>query len=274
MIVCINISDGPAYATQALRAGKHVLAEKPIAANIEAAKKLIADWKDVIAGGKNVTLGIAENFRFFESVNFAAEESKKLGKLNGFQGRMFFPTPPDSSWMTDWRKKPVHQGGFVLDAGIHFIAYLRAVLGRENALESVSALTAQVQPHLPPIDTIHAILRTKSGVVGSLCITAGTLYLDGAETSFSFENGAIIAEAGKVIVKALDEDEVETEEEQFDLSTYGVSEEVNAWAAGLVAGKPNPAQSVEEALADLEVMEMMFESGKENGAVKKLKYQL
>lgn len=281
VIVCISILDSPTYAAEALSAGKHVLAEKPIAGDLEAAKKLIAHWKSVVAGGKKVTLSIAENFMFFESINLATKESRKLGKLNGFQGRMFFPTGTDSSWLTDWRKRPNHQGGLVLDAGIHFVAQLRSILGSENALESVSAYTAQVQPHLPPLDTLHCLLRTKSGIIGSICVSAGTLYLDGAEISFSFEDGAIISEAGKVIIKAADLEakkegrkEVDTEEQEFDLSTYGVKEEVIAWAEGLVLGKPNPAQSVEEALADLEVMEKMFKSGQENGALQKLEYQL
>lgn len=282
VIVCISIRDSPVYAAQALSAGKHVLAEKPIAANVEEAKKLIDHWKGVVASGKNVTLGIAENFRFFESVNFATQEARKLGKLNGFQGRMFAPTANDSMWMSsDWRKQPTHPGGFVLDAGIHFIAYLRSVIGRDDSIESVSAITAQVQPHLQPFDTLHCLIRTKAGVVGSLCICMGSLYLGGQEITFSFDNGAIVACDNKVTVKAADLEakaegrkEVDTEEQDFDLKYYGVRAEVLAWAEGLVSGQPNPAQAVEEALADLEVMEKMFKSGLENGAPQKLEYQL
>jgi hypothetical protein len=41
---------------------------------------------------------------------------------------------------------------------------------------------------------------------------------------------------------------------EFKDESSGVMPEVKAWAEGLVAGKPNPRQSPEEALADLEIV--------------------
>ena len=44
------------------------------------------------------------------------------------------------------------------------------------------------------------------------------------------------------------------ESKTFDDESMGVRREVRAWAEGLKAGKPNPAQSIEEAMNDLEIV--------------------
>ena len=49
--------------------------------------------------------------------------------------------------------------------------------------------------------------------------------------------------------------------------------EVQAWAEGIVSGKPNPEQSPEQALADLEILEKMLTSGDQDGARQVLEYQ-
>jgi len=50
---------------------------------------------------------------------------------------------------TEWRKDPKHQGGFVLDGGIHSIAGLRLLMnGAGEEITRVSAFTNQLQKHL------------------------------------------------------------------------------------------------------------------------------
>ena len=61
-----------------------------------------------------------------------------------------------------WRKVPTHQGGFLLDGGVHFTAGLRLLLGPDNPLVSISAHTSQMQEHLPPVDSIEATAKVRS----------------------------------------------------------------------------------------------------------------
>src|ERR1700734_1271977 len=78
------------------------------------------------------------------------------------------------------RKVPPHQGGFLLDGGVHFTAGLRLLMGPENPLVSLSAYTTQLQEHLPPVDTIDVTAKAKNGATGTISISFGTT-LSGSE---------------------------------------------------------------------------------------------
>jgi predicted dehydrogenase len=167
--------------------------------------------------------------------------------------------------VTPWRKDPGYQGGFLLDGGIHHIAGFRLVLGDDdaNAITKVSAFTAQLQPHLPPIDTINSTLRTKGGVSGTVALSFGTT-LDDKSYHFGFEKGKIIVENG--VSKVIYNDGTSPQESSRYMGT-GVKEEIKAWAQALNAGKANEKQSPKEALQDLKLLEAMIQSGEKDGAV-------
>lgn len=118
--------------------------------------------------------------------------------------------------------------------------------------------------HLPPIDTLNAIVKTQSGGSGSFQHSAGSL-LQVFEWSFSYEKGSVKIVGETVTVKPIDGEESVKEFSR----TNGVTEEVAAWAQSIIDGKVNPLQAPEQALADLEFMEKMFTSGDENGSTQK-----
>lgn len=268
VIIALPIVSQPEYIEKALKAGKHVLAEKPLAKDVDNGKKLIQYYEDV-SSTNDVTFAIAENVRFMPIFTYAAEEAKKLGKVTHFSVKVFSLMKPDAKWIgTEWRKKPEYQGGFLLDGGVHYAAATRLLLKGDSKPDIVSALTTLTHEHLPPIDTVNAIVKTKSGASGTFQASVGSL-MSAFEWDFGFEKGAVKVSGDTVTVKPLDGDAVNKDFPR----TSGVSEEVAAWAEGLVSGKPNALQSPQEALADLEFMELMFQSGEADGSPKKFKLQ-
>jgi predicted dehydrogenase len=151
-----------------------------------------------------------------------------------------------------------------LDGGVHHTAGLRLLLGPENPLVSISANTTQLQEHLPPVDTIEATAKAKNGAVGSLSLSFGTTY-KGSEWTFAGEKGFVSISRDKVTVG----DRVESVQDE----KTGVPPEVRAWGESLVSRKPNPKQTPEEALGDLELLEAMLKSGDQGGVPIALRHQ-
>ncbi|KAI1826064.1 hypothetical protein F4861DRAFT_132368 [Xylaria intraflava] len=271
LVLALPIMDQPSYIEKALAAGKHVLAEKPIAKDIDTAVKLIEYYKKVSIETK-ATLAIAENFRYLKGWAFGAEEIKKLGRVTGIAVRINSMVKSDNQYYkTPWRTTPEYQGGFLLDGGVHYTAGLRKLLGKEHAVANVIALTSLVSSHLPPKDTINAILQTTSGALGSYMHSAGTT-LNAFDFYVACEDGYVKAGPDKVVtVRGIGAD-AKTEEKAFEKSS-GVKEEVQAWAEALVSGKPDPEQTPEQALGDLELLEKMLTSGDKGGERQTLQYQ-
>lgn len=150
---------------------------------------------------------------------------------------------------------------------MHFVAALRLLLGKEDPLVSLSANTTQLQPHLPPVDTIEATAKAKSGAVGTISISFGTP-TGGSEYTVISEKGAVTWDWGKVIV---DDKVIQAEKDSSEGS--GVTPEVLAWGKALAAQETNEKQSPQEALADLELIEACLRSGEQGGKAIQLKYQ-
>lgn len=89
VVIALPILVQPDFVKKALKAGKHVLSEKPIAKDVDTARALIKWFEE---GGEikkeSVTWGVAENFRYLDSYRKAAEEGAKLGRVLGFRLRM------------------------------------------------------------------------------------------------------------------------------------------------------------------------------------------
>ncbi|KAG9255512.1 oxidoreductase family protein [Emericellopsis atlantica] len=267
VIIALPILSQPEHIEAALKAGKHVLAEKPIAADVAGGKKLIDYWKSL--PGK-ATLSIAENHRFLPSFTYAAEQAARLGRVTHFDIKSFGLMRSDNKYFnTAWRKTPEYQGGFLLDGGVHHAATARLFLrGKDSAASQVAAYSQQAQEHLPPIDSVTAIVKTKSGASGAFQISSGTR-LSAYEWQIGYEKGSVKVAGEKVTVTTENGEETVKEFER----TSGVKEEVAAWAQGIASGKQNPLQTPEEALADLEFLEKMFRSGEQDGAMQKYELQ-
>lgn len=76
-MVALPIVSQPAFIKKALSAGKHVLSEKPIAKDVEAATELLT-WYEGLGADRPIW-GVGENFRFWQSVEYAQEKLAEMG---------------------------------------------------------------------------------------------------------------------------------------------------------------------------------------------------
>lgn len=197
---------------------------------------------------------------------------QNLGRVLGFRVNMYANVEPGSKYYgkmvslsafhateilqeTEWRKSPSHQGGFLLDGGVHFTAALRLLLGPEAAIERLSAFTTQLQKHLPPVDTVDATLRTKTGATGTLSVSFGTT-MTGSAWTVGCEKGSVSVSKSTVTTNI--DGKVEGKEVQDERT--GVPSEVRHWAEAILAEKQNERQTPEEALADLEIVRISIPS--------------
>ncbi|ETS75388.1 hypothetical protein PFICI_12332 [Pestalotiopsis fici W106-1] len=271
VIIALPIPSQPDFIKQALDAGKHVLAEKPLAKDVETARQLMDHYRGLKG---QATFGVAEQFRYLNSYLHGASEIAKLGRVLGCQLRLHFTVNLGTKYIeTPWRKTPEFSGGFLLDGGVHQIAALRLMLkGGGVKVQKVSAFTTQLREWLPPVDTVDATLLLDSGATGFLSMSFGSSF-DDAEIAVACERGTVSVDRnGNVTVRAAGEKEAATVHKPNEEG--GVATEVWAWARSIKNGKPDAEQSPEEALADLEMLEALLKSGEQGGAPVQLSLQI
>lgn len=149
------------WVMKALRAGKHVLCEKPIAGSVEEGRRLVRG-----ARAFDRVFMVGENFFFTPHMETARRWVKegKLGKLRLVEASQLFLTTPDNKYAkTAWRKRPKHVGGFIADAGVHVANIVRETFGMPRGVRNVTALA---NPALAPLDTALALFTLPGGALG------------------------------------------------------------------------------------------------------------
>ncbi|PSR99016.1 NAD-binding Rossmann fold oxidoreductase [Coniella lustricola] len=273
VIIALPIANQPTFIEAALKAGKHVLAEKPVAPDVAGAKKLIATYREIASQTSSIapTWSVAEQFRFLPKYVWAAQQARTLGKVIGFDFRVFQLCREDNKYFqTSWRKNPTHNYGFLLDGGVHHTAVVRMFLG-DNRPASVVGYSSLAQEYLAPVDTLGAVIKTQSGAVGNFSCSWGTTIPRTATYQVACENGSVTIDGDKGLIVYKDG---RKEEQDFPFTAgAGVQEEVQAWAAVLAEGKENPLLTPELTLGDLELLELMLRSAEDSGAAKTLALQ-
>ncbi|KAK3492770.1 uncharacterized protein B0T23DRAFT_317220 [Neurospora hispaniola] len=263
VVIALPILAQPAVIEKALKAGKHVLSEKPVAKDVEEAKRLVGFYE---ALDKKPLWAVAENFRYTPSLLKAAEKVKEIGgKLTTFRLNMNgWVEEGNKYFKTEWRKVPSYQGGFLLDGGVHFIAGLRLLLSELNQeITHVAGFSALLEERLLPVDTVHAVALTNDGKSGTISISFGTQFKTGLEVEVVTTQGSVYWNPTQIKTKTKEGEKTE----EFEKST-GVKEEMAAFAKAIENGQTEKEQTPEEALKDLEVVQRLLESGEGKGIVK------
>ncbi len=160
--ILLPIERTPATIEQALAAGKHVISEKPAAPDVDTGRRLLT-YKQ---GFPDLVWMVAEQYRYEPAFLHAIKliDEGIIGRVITCQWLLVMPLAQTPYYQTAWRRSPAHQGGFLLDTGVHHVAGLRMLFGE---VAQVSAAAISIRPDLPPLDTLAATLVFENGIIGS-----------------------------------------------------------------------------------------------------------
>ncbi len=142
-------------ATDAVRAGKHVLVEKPMTTRWEHALALaeaVRQRAPAPTGGQRagepgapgvpgvtfMALPYVDSPAFVRALDFAREEY--IGKITGIEAELSFPGPPRANWYYS----AAAEGGAMLDTMVYPLARVAALMGPARR---ITALVGRLIPH-------------------------------------------------------------------------------------------------------------------------------
>ena len=118
------------YVLAALKAGKHVFCEKPLARNVKEARAIIAE-----AGKSDKFFSVGMCIRYWPEYTYARElyKSGKLGKLRSATFTRLSPNIAGNAWK-NWFMDGKLSGGALLDLHLHDTDAVRFFFGRPLAV--------------------------------------------------------------------------------------------------------------------------------------------
>ncbi|MEE9161874.1 MAG: Gfo/Idh/MocA family oxidoreductase, partial [Candidatus Neomarinimicrobiota bacterium] len=160
------------HTLQAAQAGKHVLAEKPMATTLEDALAMVRQCR-----GNGVKLGLGFEIRQHPGLIFARDVIAQgaLGRIGLAQGLFgggvrgqTAPRPRSAS--QQWWEQPELIGGAspMMGMGVHVVDLLRFLLGQE--VTDVAAITDGQTEQQPLEHLVTMSLRFGGGTIGTICV--------------------------------------------------------------------------------------------------------
>ena len=193
-----------------LKAKKHVLLEKPIAANLDEARKMLL-FKKLYPQVKMV----AENFRYREAFYRVKEiiDSGTIGKPYAAVWNVFYQIKSDNQYaQTEWRINHQYPGGFITDGGVHNIAALRMLCGE---IIETHAFSKSINPKIGKTDTFSMQFKTNQNIHGILNLFFAPVGFDENVLHIFADNGSATVKHNEIFLKLMDgsEDKIEVDDD-------------------------------------------------------------
>ncbi|MEQ6119237.1 Gfo/Idh/MocA family oxidoreductase [Reichenbachiella sp. MALMAid0571] len=152
-------------AIEALRRGKHVLVEKPMALNVKDSMEMIKVSKEV-----NRRLYVMKQNRFNVPITLTKEalDNGRLGKIYMVQCNVYWNRNSEYYSDSDWRGYKEKEGGALFTQASHFIDLLIWWFG--DVIEAKAMVDTKMQ-QIEVEDCGNAVMDFSSGVQGSITWT-------------------------------------------------------------------------------------------------------
>jgi len=165
----------------AAKAGKHILAEKPLALTV---KELNAVEREVKRN--RVTLMVGHQLRLHPVTEAVSKAAKKLGRCYHLDLEMCFRIDADAGRC--WRS--YRHGGFFMELGVHLADLAAHLMG---TIDNVTAHTIRLNPRRVTEDYTNCLLQFESGAVGSIIVSANH-----RTTRQGLLRGRLLGEKGRI----------------------------------------------------------------------------
>ena len=149
----------------ALKAGKHVLVEKPMAISWQDVKEMVS-----IAVASRLVLMVNHSFRYNPIYEKAREviQSGLLGEIYSIRGRFSYAGPEHwtgskTTWFLD---KRMAGGGALFDAGIHAVDLIRFLINKP--VVHVGSLLSTLEKKIEAEDNSVTVMKFEDGSLGTL----------------------------------------------------------------------------------------------------------
>lgn len=207
------------HAILSLKAGKHVLCEKPLCLSVTEAREMID-----IATLFDKKLFVVKQNRYNPPVQYVKEllEDDKLGKIFSFQINCFW-NRPNEYYLDSWKGTKNMDGGTLFTQFSHFIDLLYWLLGD---VKTVKSITRNFEHPVNEIeDSGVVIIEMLGGAIGTLNYTVNS-YQKNMEGSFSiFGKKGTIKIGGQYLntieYQCVDGEEIKTLPAGKPANTYG-----------------------------------------------------
>jgi predicted dehydrogenase len=168
-------------AIAALRAGKHVFCEKPLAADLEAAERMAA-------AAREARLANMVDFEFPDIPEWERArqlvDAGAIGRVRHVTVSWHVETYANRERLHTWKTNAAQGGGALNDFGVHCIYYLEQLLG---PIETIWAA-----PHDATNDVLAILaLRLQSGATGAVTIATAAPLGDGHSVTIYGERGVL-----------------------------------------------------------------------------------
>ncbi len=159
------------YALKAVKAGKHVIIEKPIGTSLESIDNLIEESKN-----NNVRITVISQHRLDESFANVKQwiESGKLGRIIFVNANLIINRNEKYYLSSPWRAALKKSGGGILMMNaVHYIDVILWLLGD---VKSVYGKIDRIKQQIEVEDTASALIKFKNNAVLSLHATSSAEY--------------------------------------------------------------------------------------------------
>ena len=163
--VCTPSGLHPEHGILAAEAGYHVVSEKPMAVTLDAADRLIET-----CDRERRRLFVVKQNRLNPTVRLLkqAVDKGRFGRICFVEVNVFWTRPQEYYDQAPWRGTRAMDGGAIMNQASHYVDLMHWLAGD---VQEVEAFTATLERRIETEDTGAAILRFRSGAIGTLNVT-------------------------------------------------------------------------------------------------------